>query len=350
MLGFLKPKAGERDKRGRYGPAIILACIAFATVPFFVDTLGLGNPFHITIATIMMIFAVVAMGLDIVSGYLGLGTLGHAGLLGASAYFYGIVATRTGWAFLPVFFLTILFALGVAIIFAALTSKLSGITFLMVQLALGMVIWGMGFRMSSLTGGDNGLGGIPRPEIFGFTFDSGVLFYYFIFFFFVLIAFLLYKLVHSPFGLTLHGIRNSPKRMRALGYDVYKHKFIAFIISGVVAGVAGVLLASFNQFIGPNISHVSESAKIFLMVLVGGGGTILGPIVGSTIVVALENVVASYTERWVTILGAIYVLSVMFTPRGVVGLVAQIRHKLQSRRHRQETSSKAVASTDGSEE
>jgi len=334
MMNFLKaPKSGERDKRGKYGPSIFVVGLMFFLTPLVLGyPLNLGNTFLIHVGSMMMIFAIVSMGLDLVVGYLGLGTLGHAGFVGAAAYCYGILASRFDWAFIPAFFITLLFAFALAFLFALLTTKLGGTTFLMVNLALGLVIWGVGLRWSSMTGGDNGLGGIPRPELFGFVFDTPHRIFYFIFFFFVVTAFLLYRLAHSPYGLTLRGIKNSPKRMRALGYNVYTHRFIAYVLSGVVAGLAGILLASLNNFIGPMLSHVSESAKIFLMVLVGGGGTILGPIVGASMVIAVENIVAGWTERWNMILGAMYVLCVMFMPNGVVGLVAQVRHKIQQMR------------------
>ena len=334
MMTLLKgQKSGGRSKRGKYGLGIFVVGILFFLAPLLLDyPLFLGNTFLVHVGSFMMVFAIAAMGLDLLAGYLGLGSLGHAGFVGAAAYCYGILTSRFDWSIIPAFFITMIFILVLSLLFALLTTRLAGITFLMVNLALGLVIFGVIWRWSSLTGGDNGLGGIPRPELLGFLFYTPQRIYYFIFAFFAGVSFLLYRLTQSPFGLTLHGIRNSPKRMRALGYNVYTHRFIAYVLSGVVAGLAGILLASLNNFIGPMLSHVSESAKIFLMVLVGGGGTILGPIVGASMVIAVENIVAGWTERWNMILGAMYVLCVMFMPNGVVGLVAQVRHKIQQMR------------------
>jgi len=341
MTLFKGQKPGERSRRGKYGIGIFVVGVIFFLAPLVLDSpLYLGNTFLVHVGSFMMVFAIAAMGLDLLAGYLGLGSLGHAGFVGAAAYCYGILTSRFDWSIAPAFLVTMAFILVLSLLFALLTTRLAGITFLMVNLALGLVIFGVIWRWSSLTGGDNGLGGIPRPEIFGFLFNTPQRIYYFIFVFFAAVAFLLYRLTQSPFGLTLHGIRNSPKRMRALGYNVYRHRFIAYVLSGMVAGLAGFLLASLNNFIGPMLADVSESAKIFLMVLVGGSGTMLGPIIGAAMVVALENIIASYTDRWVTILGAMYVLCVMFTPQGAVGVVEQVQHKIRTIRFKRQTSKK----------
>lgn len=328
---FGKKDPTLRDKRGKYGLGILIVCIIYGLIPQLTD-----SKYYVNLVAFMMVFGIMAVGLDIVAGYLGLGTLGHAGFMGATAYCAGILSARVGWGFIAVLLASLLFALVLSVMFAFLTTKLNGITFLMVNLALGQCVWGLAYRWSSLTGGDNGLGGIPRPEVFGYRFGTAEKFYYFLFFFFVLVVFFLYRLINSPYGLTLHGIRNSPKRMRALGFDVYKHRFIAYILSGTIAGLSGVMLAYYNQYLGPNVAHITTSSKAYLMVLMGGAGTLLGPIFGSALVVFLENFISTMTERWVMILGGLYVLCVMFTPRGIIGLAETINHKIKSRKFKRQ--------------
>jgi len=317
----------RRSKAGKYGIGIVICCLIYALIPVITD-----SKYYINLAAYMMVFGIMALGLDILAGYLGLGTLGHAGFMGATAYCAGILASKVGWDFLPVFACSMLFALTLSVIFAVLTTKLDGITFLMVNLALGQCIWGLAYRASGLTGGDNGLGGIPRPILFGYKFGTATKFYYFLFVFFIIIVFLLYRLVNSPYGLTLKGIKNSPKRMRALGYNVYTHRFIAYVISASIAGLSGIMLAYYNQFLGPNTCHITTSSKCYLMVLMGGSGTLIGPIMGSALVVFLENFISTITERWVLILGALYVLCVMFTPRGIVGMYEDVKTMIKGKK------------------
>src|SRR5262249_19719557 len=180
--------------------------------------------------------------------------------------------------------------------------------------------WGLAFRWVSLTQGDNGISGVPRPEL-GLPWSlSGPL----PFFYFTLVAalaawVLLTLLVTSPFGLGLVGIRESESRMRALGYNVWWHKYLAFVISGTIAGFAGVFWAYYNGFVSPVDTQLVTSVETLLMVALGGPGTLVGPALGAAVIVFLKNFISVYTKRWLLILGAVYIGVILFAPRGVLG-------------------------------
>src|SRR6185436_2015990 len=192
--------------------------------------------------------------------------------------------------------------------------------FLMITLALGMVVWGLAFRWVSMTKGDNGIAGVPRPEL-GLPVSLGapLPFFYFSLLGIVVAWALLGLLVRSPFGMSLQGIRESETRMRALGYNVWLHKYLAFVISGTFAGFAGCFWAYYNGFVSPVDVQLVTSVETLLMVALGGPGTLGGPALGAAIIVFLKNYVSVYTKRWLLILGAVYIGVILFAPRGVLG-------------------------------
>src|SRR5262249_28451074 len=195
-----------------------------------------------------------------------------------------------------------------------------GTYFLMITLALGMVVWGLAFRWVSLTKGDNGIAGVPRPELpLPWNLAAPLPFFYFVLVAAALAWGALGTLARSPFGLTLQGSRESETRMRALGYDVWLHKYLAFVISGGFAGFAGVLWAWYNGFVSPVDVQLVTSVETLLMVALGGPGTLAGPALGAAVIVFLKNFVSVYTKRWLLILGAVYIGVILFAPRGVLG-------------------------------
>jgi branched-chain amino acid transport system permease protein len=190
----------------------------------------------------------------------------------------------------------------------------------MITLALGMVVWGLAFRWVSMTKGDNGIAGIPRPELgLPWSLWSPLPFFYFALAALVLAWALLAVLVRSPFGLSLKGIRESEERMRALGYNVWLHKYLAFVLSGIFAGFAGVFWAYYNGFVSPVDVQLVTSVETLLMVALGGPGTLAGPALGAGVIVFLKNFVSVYTKRWLLILGAVYIGVILFAPGGVFG-------------------------------
>jgi branched-chain amino acid transport system permease protein len=206
----------------------------------------------------------------------------------------------------------------VSVLYALTTMRTAGIVFLMITLALGMTVFGLALKLSSVTGGQNGLTGIRRPE----AVDEWWQFYFFAAAVFGLCLLALGAISRSPFGLVLRGIRESPSRMTSLGYSVTTAKFVAVVISGAFAGCAGVLLVWNSEFMSPSVASFPRSALAVVTVILGGTGTLLGPLVGAGIVVAGEYWLSSYVERWQTVLGAVFILVVLFAPRGVVGMIA----------------------------
>ena len=315
------------------GQRVVVAIIFFLLLispPFL-------SSFLLTLLTQALIYAILAMSLDVILGYTGLASLGHAAYFGLGAYSVGILATRHGagfWITLPV---GVLLAVAVAAIFGLVALRATGVYFLMITLALGMVVWGLAHRWVTMTQGDNGISAIPRPDLgLPWSLAHSVPFYYFALAGFFISFWILLVIVRSPFGRSLVGIRESESRMRTLGYHVWLHKYIGFVIAGGFAGFAGVLWAYYNGFVSPADLQLATSVEVLLMVALGGRGTLLGPALGATIIVFLKNLVSVYTHRWLLILGAVYIATIVYAPEGVVGAVIQWARRTRTRPLRSE--------------
>lgn len=297
-------------------PAIIFLFLLIS--PLFLSS------FLLTLLTQSLIYSILAMSLDIILGYTGLASLGHAAYLGLGAYSVGILATRYGAGFWVTLSFGVLLAVAVAAIFGLVALRATGVYFLMITLALGMVVWGLAHRWVTMTQGDNGISAIPRPDLgLPWSLALSIPFYYFALAGFLIAFWILLVIVRSPFGHTLVGIRESESRMRTLGYHVWLHKYIGFVIAGGVGGFAGVLWAYYNGFVSPADLQLATSVEVLLMVALGGRGTLLGPALGAGIIVFLKNLVSIYTHRWVLILGAVYIGTIVYAPEGIVGAVSQ---------------------------
>jgi branched-chain amino acid transport system permease protein len=288
------------------------------------------SSFLLTLLTQALIYAILAMSLDIILGYTGLASLGHAAYFGLGAYSVGILATRYGagfWLTLPV---GVLLAVAVAAIFGLLALRATGVYFLMITLALGMVVWGLAHRWVTMTQGDNGISAIPRPDLgLPWSLVQSVPFYYFALAVFLISFWVLRMIVRSPFGHSLVGIRESESRMRTLGFHVWLHKYIGFVIAGGFAGFAGVLWAYYNGFVSPTDLQLATSVEALLMVALGGRGTLLGPALGAGIIVILKNLISVYTHRWLLILGVVYIATIVYAPEGIVGAVRQWTRRIR---------------------
>ena len=291
----------------------------FALVP------ALFPGYFTSLATLVLIYAMLAMSVDLLAGYAGRTPLCHGAIFGTAAYVVMYFVTSSGgspWLALP---LGVLAAVAVSAVFAGLAVRTSGVYFLLLTLALGMIVWGVCQRWTSVTGGENGLRGSARPELL----SDPTVFYYFVLLVGLAATGLMWRLVRSPFGLALKGIRESESRMRSLGYHTSLHLFFGFLLSGAMAGLAGVLYAWFNSFVSPSTVALAQSVKGLLMVIVGGVGTLFGSVVGAAVIIALENVASSFTERWSMMMGALFVLTMIFAPEGIVG---RLRSYLAKRR------------------
>jgi branched-chain amino acid transport system permease protein len=292
--------------------AIAIAVAALIAVPY-----AIRETYYVNIASQVLLYAIFALGLNVLVGYAGLVSLGHAGLFGAAAYVAAyLLAAGYGHAF------SILAALAGGLIvtagFAALALRATGISFIMITLALGEIIWGLAYRWISLTNGDNGISVASRPAPFGLQLTSARGFYDATLVIFLLAVVGCAVFVRSPFGAALCGTRDQPRRMNALGYHVWMIRFGAFMFSGLLASVAGILFVYYNEFISPQALALTASAEGLLMVISGGAGTLIGPVVGAALVVIVKNVVSAYVTRWNFMLGAIFVAIVVFMPEGLV--------------------------------
>src|SRR5262245_16712744 len=304
--------------------------------------------FLLALLTHALFYALVSMCLDSSLRYTGLASLAHAAYFGLGAYGVGILSTRYGagfWIALPA---GVLLAVAVAAIFGLVALRATGVYFLMITLALGMVVWGLAHRWVTMTQGDNGISAIPRPDLgLPWSLALSIPFYYFALAGFLIAFWILWVIVHSPFGHTLVGIRESESRMRTLGYHVWLHKYIGFIIAGGFGGFAGVLWAYYNGFVSPVDLQLATSVEVLLMVALGGRGTLLGPALGAGIIVFLKNLVSVYTHRWLLILGAVYVLTIVYAPEGILGAVKQWGRRANSRLLRSEVSGSAERTEGG---
>ncbi|MGP0094780.1 MAG: branched-chain amino acid ABC transporter permease [Xanthobacteraceae bacterium] len=300
-----------RQQRLGYG-ALALALVLLATLPFWI-----GNPYYVNIASQILFWAIFALALNVLVGYAGLVSLGHAGLFSVAGYTAGLMLAA-GHGHLAAGLAAIGMTLVTAAVFAVLALRSTGIGFLMITLALGQILWGIAYRWASLTNGDNGVNVHGRPTPFGIALTDARSFYYATLVLFLLALVSMAVFVRSPFGASLRGTRDQPRRMNALGYNVWLIRFLAFLLSGFWSAVAGLLFLYYNQFISPQIAALQTSAEVLLMVISGGTATLLGPIAGAVIVVIMKNVVSAYVVRWNLVLGVIFVAIISFMPEGLV--------------------------------
>ena len=287
-----------------------------------------SSSFVVLLATRALVFAILAMSVDILLGFTGLASLGQAAYFGVGAYFTAILAARfhigLGWDFWLVVLLGMLLAAAVAALFGLFAVRATGVYFLMITLALGQCVWGLAYRWNSLTGGDNGINVTARPN-FGFDLTDERAFFFLVFGFFVASLLLLYVLARSPFGRSLAGIRERESRMRILGYNTWLHKYIAFVIAGAFGGLSGVLWAHTNGLVSPETVVLTTSVDALLMVVLGGAGTLVGGAIGSAIVFGLREYLSTLVPWWQYVLGGVYVLTILYLPTGLMGIPARIR-------------------------
>lgn len=291
---------------------VVIGLLALISLPLWLD-----SNYYVNIASQVLIWAVFALALNVLVGWAGLVSLGHAGLFGMACY-AGAVLVAAGWGYLAATIAALAVTLITSMLFAVLSLRTSGIGFIMITLAIGQILWGIAYRWIDLTNGDNGIILSARPQPFGISLDSPAAFYLFVLlvFFFALVS--MAAFVKSPFGVSLCGTRDQPRRMTALGYHVWLIRFMAILFSGLFSGVAGLLFLYYHLYVSPHVLWLPSSAEVLLMVIAGGSGTLLGPIVGAGLVVIMKTVASAYIERWNLVLGAIFVTIVIFMPEGIV--------------------------------
>jgi branched-chain amino acid transport system permease protein len=297
----------------------LLAFLILVILPPFITS------YWITLLTQMLIFGILAMSLDLLLGYSGMPSFGHAGFFGAAAYVVAILSTRYHAGFWPCLLTAIVLTIIISAVYGLLVAHSKGVYFLMITLALGMVLWGLAFRWVTMTKGDNGISGILRPDIgLPISLKDPITFYYVTLAVFIACLVLMALFVRSPFGHSMKGIRESESRMRILGYDTWLHRYLTYVVAGAFGGVSGIFWAYYNGFVSPHDLELGASFELFLMVILGGPGTLVGPALGAGIIVFLKNFISAYTERWLLILGAIYIFTILYAPQGLVNLLKDL--------------------------
>ena len=280
------------------------------------------------LATRALVFAILAMSVDLLLGFAGMASLGQAAYFSIGAYLTAILATKyqfgLGWDFWLVVLLAMALGAATAAFFGLFAVRATGVYFLMITLALGQCVWGLAYRWNSLTNGDNGINVAARPN-FGFDLGNEQTFFFLVFAFFSVTLAALYVLVRSPFGRSLEGIRERELRMKILGYNTWLHKYIAFIIAGAIGGLSGVLWAFTNGLVSPDTVVLTTSVDALLMVVLGGAGTLVGGAIGSAIVFGLREYLSTLVPWWQYVLGGVYVLTILYLPMGLMGIPARIR-------------------------
>ncbi|MDH3435367.1 MAG: branched-chain amino acid ABC transporter permease [Betaproteobacteria bacterium] len=311
------------SERGKIVIVIAVLAALLVATPF-------ANSFVVLLVTQALVFAILAMSLDILLGFTGLPSLGQAAYLGVGAYLTAILASQyefgLGSSFWVVIVLGFVIGAVTAAFFGLFAIRATGVYFLMITLALGQCVWGLAYRWNLLTGGDNGINMPGRPE-FGIDLADDLTFFYLVFGFFVASLAILYLLVKSPFGRSLVGIRESELRMRILGYNTWLHKYIAFIIAGGFGGLAGVLWAFLNGLVSPEDVILTTSVDALLMVVLGGPGTLVGAAIGAGVVVFLREYLSTLVSWWQYALGGVYVLTILYLPGGLMGIPERIRQR-----------------------
>jgi branched-chain amino acid transport system permease protein len=279
------------------------------------------NSYWIGLLTQIVILAILAMSLDILLGYTGLPSLGHAAFFGVAAYAVAVLSTTYRADFWTCVGAAVLIGTALSAAFGLVVAHVRDVYFLMITLALGMVLWGLSYRWIPVTGGDNGISGIPSLDAHaGLPLAGPAAFYYVTLVVFLVCAGLMGMLVRSPFGLTLQGIRENEGRMKSLGFHTWLHCYLSYVIAGAFASVSGVMWAYYNGFVSPTYLDLTASSELFLMVTLGGPATLVGPLLGAGAIVLLKNVMSAYTARWLLILGMVYIVAILAAPQGIWNL------------------------------
>jgi branched-chain amino acid transport system permease protein len=309
---------------------LVLGIAIFATLPLIAR--ATGETAAISLATRILIYALAAVSLDLILGVGGMASFGHAAYFGLGGYTVGILYShfssgeplfgvipgtdRAEIAWVAAIFVS---ALG-ALIFGALSLRTTGLHFIMITLAFAQMLYFF-FVSLKIYGGDDGLILRRRNALGDLDMRDATVFYYICFACLAVFLVLCQRLVNSRFGRMIQGIRQNPRRMAALGADGYRYRLVCFVIAGAGAGLAGALLANHARFVSPDMMHWTKSGELMIMVILGGAGTLFGPVLGAALLLGLETALTSLTEHWMFVLGPVLVLIVLFARRGLWGFL-----------------------------
>jgi branched-chain amino acid transport system permease protein len=284
----------------------------------------LAGDFYINLASQILIAAIFALSLNLLVGFGGMTSLGHASYLGVAAYISALLTSRYGFGHGSAAVISIAGAVAMAAFFGIIALRATGLGFLMITLALSQVLWGLAYRMSNVTNGDNGIAGLTRPAPFGISLDGPASFYWFVLIVAAFAFLMMAIFVSSAFGSSLKGVRDQPRRMAALGFNPWLIRWITFIYAGFWGGVSGLLYVYYHKYIHPTSLSTTSSAEALLGVIAGGSGTLGGPVVGAAVVLLIKNYASAYIERWNMLLGLVFLFIVLVMPTGIVPGVTRL--------------------------
>jgi branched-chain amino acid transport system permease protein len=305
---------------------IVLILVALFILPFVLAQMGRTGEYWVWVATEMIIMALFATSLNLIMGFGGMVSFGHAAFFGTGAYTVALLMKKAGVSFVPAMLAAPVVAAIAAAIIGWFCVRLIGLYFSILTLAFSQLLYMIVFQAYSFTGGDDGIHGIPKPELL-----TPVNYYLLCLIVFLLCYLLMRMLIQSPFGLTIRSIRENPERSRFLGINDRRYQLVNFIIAGAFAGLAGGLFTELNRFAQTEFLHWSKSAEPILSSLVGGMFSLAGPAIGSAVLIFLKIIIQqvhqSLVEIWAIILGLILIAVVLFAPEGLVGLYEKHRYK-----------------------
>ncbi len=308
---------------------LLIALIGLGLFP--VGSPALFSDFYVDLVTKMMIFGIALLGYDIIAGYTGLVSLGHSMFFGIGGYCAGYMMKSYSTNLFPILGLALVGVLVAGLIVGYFSIQTKGIFFVFLTLAFAQFFYLAAFNLTTITGGDNGitlpkvtlgipgLGAFPVPRPFGF--------YYLALAFLVLAYLWCRRVITSPFGRLLVAIRENEERVSFLGFNVRRLKIKAFMISAFLGGIAGALFATYQDFVSPGMLHWTISGDFIFMSILGGMGTLVGPVLGGAIILYVGDLLSSLTENWMIFIGSFFVLAILFAPQGILGLISRIKRK-----------------------
>ena len=294
---------------------VLLGIVFLAVLPL------VSGEYFVNLGSQILIAVIFASGLNLLVGYAGLTSLGHATYMGLSAYISAWLSIKMGLDHTITAPAALLLTTFIGMVFGWIALRATGLGFLMLTLAVSQIVWGLGYRWVSVTNGDNGLSGLTRPHPFGIDLDISNNFYWFALLITCACVYAISVLIRSPFGVSIRGTRDQARRMSALGYNVWAIRWTTFVIASFLGAVAGLLYVYFHKYIHPSVMAITVSAEALLCVIAGGSGTLVGPLLGALVVVMLKNYASAYVERWNMLLGLVFLFIVIFMPAGLVSAV-----------------------------
>jgi branched-chain amino acid transport system permease protein len=302
---------------------VVALVVMLALVPVYAALIG--NYFLMSLFTRIVILAMAAVSLNLIMGFGGMVSFGHAAYLGIGGYAIGILAKEginSGFLQWPVALaMSALFALAVG----ALSLRTRGVYFIMITLAFAQMVYYIAIGLDRY-GGDDGMTIYKRSQ-FGdlINLSNKTAFYYLCLVLLLAAVYIVWRIVNSRFGMVIQGARSNDRRMRAIGFPTYRYKLICFVIAGTICGLAGALLANHTDFISPAVMHWTRSGDLIVMAVLGGMGTVFGPVIGAVALLVLEEVLSGVTEYWQIIIGPIFLLVVLFARGGIDGMLLGAR-------------------------